>query len=449
MLLAGCGSIGTDGGGNPSNPPVTAKACGSRNDISSLVPDCPVPFVCFTQACEHHDECYGACLGTRPECDTRFLTDMVSLCNRSIPLRDPRLAPCLSAAFIYWAAVRQGGGDFYFCDRNPDETPTTPGACCLHEPSLICTDVDGPNLCPTNAVFIPTFTCAGVTETFGGCPRPANDDCGSGLRICADQQPDAGLGRCAPPTDTDASDDVGGAGSADDDTVGATDPAGVSNEGGALDSGNDASAGDSDGTSSSADGSTNNTGSNTNDGATSTNADNPADELPGPICTVSAQDCPQGRPCLPFDGDAYRCTVWTDNRLASTDGPRTGFDCAFSLDGQFVADVWYEYVVPCSGTLTIRMCDQTFYDTLLGVYGTSEPNGVCSCDGLENSLIACDDDACGGFGTASAVTIPNVTGGACYLIRVGGWAFPDTEVGAGRGPGTLDIGVACDVGADQ
>ena len=431
MLVAGCGSIGTDDGGSLSNPPVTAKACGSRNDISSIVPDCPVPFVCFTQACEHHDECYGSCLGTRPECDTRFLTDLVSLCNLSIPLRDPRLAPCLSAAFIYWAAVRQGGGEFYFCDRNPDETPTTPGACCLHEPSLICTDVDGPDLCPTNAVFIPTFTCAGVTETFGGCPRPANDDCADRLRICSDQQVDAGLGRCAPPTETPTNVIEGVASGAD----------GSSSDGSGAD-----------GTSGSADEGTGNTdgGAATVDsdaGAVTTEAGDDTEVEPGPICSISAQDCPRGRPCLPFDGDAYRCTVWTDNRLASTDGIRTGFECAFSLDGQFVADVWYEYVVPCSGTLTIRMCDQTFYDTLLAVYGTREPNGICACEGLEEALLSCDDDACGGFGTASAVTLPNVVGGACYLIRVGGWAFPDTEVGAGRGPGTLDIGVACEPSA--
>ncbi len=418
-MLAGCGTNGGDGGGNPSNPPVTAKACGSRDDISNLIPDCPVPFVCFTQACEHHDECYGSCLGTRAECDTRFLTDMVGLCYRSVPLRDPRLAPCVSAAFVFWTAVQALGSEVYFCDRNPDETPTTPGACCLHEPSLICTDVDGPNLCPTNAVFIPTFTCAGVTETFGGCPRPANDYCADGLRICSDQQPDAGLGRCAPPMEVAPSGDTGGVSGADSsssDSAGADGPSSSADEG----------------------------MSNAADGAVTAESGADAEVEPRPICSVSAQDCSQGRPCLPLDGDAYRCTVWTDNRLASTDGPATGFECAFSLDGQFVADVWYEYVVPCSGTLTIRMCDQTFYDTLLAVYGTGEPEGTCSCEALETKLLTCDDDACGGFGTASAVTLRNVVGGACYLIRVGGWAFPDTEVGAGRGPGTLDIGVACE-----
>lgn len=430
-------------GGRPTNPPVTAKACGSRNDISSLVPDCPVPFVCFTQACEHHDECYGACLGTRPECDTRFLTDMVSLCNRSIPLRDPRLAPCLSAAFIYWAAVRQGGGEFYFCDRNPDQTPTTPGACCLHEPSLICTDVDGPDLCPTNAVFIPTFTCEGVTETFGGCPRPANDDCGSGLRVCAEQERDPGLGRCGPApgasmTGEDAVDD--GALGIENSDGGSADADSVSG-----DAGGDASAPEVGGESSGAveDGSAESDGD-VADSGSSSGVDGAKAGVDGPICSISAQDCPEGRACLPVDGDAYRCTVWTDNRLASTDGPRTGFECAYSLEGQFVADVWYEYVAPCSGTLTIRMCDQTFYDTLLAVYGTGEPNATCTCDGLEGTLLTCDDDACGGFGAASAITIPDVVAGACYVIRVGGWAFPDTEVGAGRGPGTLDIGVVCE-----
>ncbi|MHC4909799.1 MAG: hypothetical protein ACYTF9_08790 [Planctomycetota bacterium] len=72
------------------------------------------------------------------------------------------------------------------------------------------------------------------------------------------------------------------------------------------------------------------------------------------------------------------------------------------------ADVWYSYVVPCSGTVTISLCGSSF-DTRLAVY-------VGACPTLPDSAIACDDDFCG---TSSEVTV-DASAGDVLVIRIGG-----------------------------
>jgi len=160
------------------------------------------------------------------------------------------------------------------------------------------------------------------------------------------------------------------------------------------------------------------------------------------VCSAVSQDCAFGDPCLPYAGEAFRCIVNGDNRLADADGPDPGADCGFDDAGRFHADIWYEYVAPCTGTMTIQMCNGTFYDSILSVYG-SGVLGECQCPADNATLLSCDDDSCGGFATSSVAGTP-VVEGACYILRVGGYSNDATDAGAARGLSRLDIGVLCD-----
>jgi len=105
--------------------------------------------------------------------------------------------------------------------------------------------------------------------------------------------------------------------------------------------------------------------------------------------------------------------------------------------------VWYEYIAPCDGTLTIRMCDAITYDAMLAVYSTNTPDATCTCPTDDSLLLECNDDFCGSSSTVSGVTIEGVTTGACYTIRVGGWSGNGTETNTSRGISEIDIGVIC------
>jgi len=165
----------------------------------------------------------------------------------------------------------------------------------------------------------------------------------------------------------------------------------------------------------------------------------------GQACDVYLQDCADDVSCLPVEGDApvYRCIVPTDTRLATTDGPDAAGDCEASGPQSFQADVWYTYIAPCDGTLTIQMCNAGFYDSMLAVYGDSDASGACVCPDGNEQLLVCNDDYCGGAATLSGLILEDVVGGACYTIRVGGWSQDGTAASAQRGVSQLDIGVFC------
>ena len=167
------------------------------------------------------------------------------------------------------------------------------------------------------------------------------------------------------------------------------------------------------------------------------------------VCSVSQQDCANGRACLAIDGTAYRCTVPTDNRLATTDGPLAAGDCLPSGEIAFQADVWYELVAPCNGKLTIRMCAEATYDAMLAVYGPNDANAACTCPTDNTDLLACNDDFCGFAGTTAGLSVDNVVEGGCYVIRVGGWSNLGTAADAQRGVSELDIGFFCAEAADE
>lgn len=118
---------------------------------------------------------------------------------------------------------------------------------------------------------------------------------------------------------------------------------------------------------------------------------------------------------------------------ATTDGVANAAACTVSGDGgQTFNDIWYDYLAPCSGALTVSTCEQlggsSTYDSDLVIYSW---NGV---DCNTQVFIACNDDdpnnACGGQagGFHSTVTAA-VTAGQHYLIRVGGWNSGDSGTG--------------------
>ena len=160
-------------------------------------------------------------------------------------------------------------------------------------------------------------------------------------------------------------------------------------------------------------------------------------------CSVSEQDCADGSPCVPNPLTEYRCTVETDNRLATTDELDAGGACIEAGINSFQADVWYSYVAPCSGRLTVRMCGLDTYDAMLAVYGSSSADHDCVCPADNSDLLECDDDFCGAA-SVSAVIIDGVVEGACYSIRVGGWSWDGTSNGAQQGLSELDIRMRCE-----
>jgi hypothetical protein len=348
------------------------QACGDVRAV--LIPQCPVPAVCFTSACDSHDLCYATCGESRTACDIRFYADLVALCLESLPLQDPDLQACLTAASLFWAAVDQfGEGPFEETQTDngcKDPNPQIiPGACCGGGEQPVCTEADSLSECAFDNIFIPRFTCAEVAERFGGCPVPVNDDCSERSLVCAEPYPDGDAGWCERELEA---------------------------------------------------------------------------EDPIRFCSLAAQDCEFGVPCLPLGRPAFRCRVFADNRLATTDGPAAGGDCASSGEDSFQFDVWYEYVAPCTGTLSIRMCEATFYDSMLAVYGPPDTSGICACPRDQQNLLACDDDSCFGVSSPSVLAVPAVQEGGCYVIRVGGWFSADTEFSTGRGAAQLNIGLLCD-----
>ena len=83
--------------------------CGPAGVFGVLVPDCPLGDVCFTQACNSHDLCYGVCGTPRDGCDNAFFEDMTSICARSLPGTVQRFSRCLALAYVYWQSVVRFG----------------------------------------------------------------------------------------------------------------------------------------------------------------------------------------------------------------------------------------------------------------------------------------------------------------------------------------------------
>jgi hypothetical protein len=132
------------------------------------------------------------------------------------------------------------------------------------------------------------------------------------------------------------------------------------------------------------------------------------------------------------------------NRCATTDGPNP-VPSEFIPSGQMIAsDIWFKYVsnnpTNC-GELFFTTCGtgaEADLDVFLAVYHDSENPTQCVCPDNDNqhALLWPDglgnNDGCVGFPFgAGAVSIGNVDGGGCFMIRVGGVVGGGHELGEG------------------
>ena len=102
---------------------------------------------------------------------------------------------------------------------------------------------------------------------------------------------------------------------------------------------------------------------------------------------------------------------------ATLDGPNTN-GCVFS------DDVWFRYIAPCSGLVSVDTCGTPF-NTVAAVY-----TGPCT----SLNLVACNDDATTGpcNGSQQSYLTFTATAGTVYTIRVGG-------IGGAQGWGILRV----------
>ncbi len=138
------------------------------------------------------------------------------------------------------------------------------------------------------------------------------------------------------------------------------------------------------------------------------------DELPEPL---DNDYCSTAR--YVTDGDWNFSTVG-----ALSDGdPYNDSQCSGTYLGEMSADVWFSYIACENGSMTVSTCDLISFDSDIVIYeGTCDAMTQVACNG--------DGDGCGGY--TSIVTF-NVSEGANYLIRVGGWDS------SSQGSGTLFV----------
>ncbi len=164
--------------------------------------------------------------------------------------------------------------------------------------------------------------------------------------------------------------------------------------------------------------------------------------------------------CIPILDDnaiestlQYDCEIQpTDNRFATTDGPPSQNnpnvidDCSGSDNGggPFRADVWWKVTAPCNGKMSATMCGGGVYDAMMAAY-TACPNGN---DPSAPTLIECNDDSCGSFGTVSEIPAFNVEQDQEITIRIGGWVSNSAAIvpnvnDAAQGQSQLHVRFAC------
>ncbi|MGB2771858.1 MAG: Ig-like domain-containing protein, partial [Anaerolineae bacterium] len=101
------------------------NGCGPEG-YGYAIPDCApvltalgtVSYICFTEACNAHDVCYGSCnagAGHKNTCDGNFQDDMRFKCDSSFPIDPIARQNCYAAASVYFNAVNKTsiGNDAY------------------------------------------------------------------------------------------------------------------------------------------------------------------------------------------------------------------------------------------------------------------------------------------------------------------------------------------------
>jgi len=122
-------------------------------------------------------------------------------------------------------------------------------------------------------------------------------------------------------------------------------------------------------------------------------------------------------------------TTAISNIGATTDGFEEPGICEFGGSAQIASDIWYNYIAPCTGDLTLDLCS-SFFDTKVAVY-----NNCTICPPSGDPVVCVDDvDGCGPFGDQSRLSVP-VAQGQCYRVRIGGFL-------GDQGPGTIRVSCA-------
>jgi hypothetical protein len=130
--------------------------CGPNAMWASVIPDCPLPGICFTAACANHDLCYSTCGTHQASCDQVFFWDLVYLCDSQVNdiIEQDR---CYSLAWIYYRAVEMYGNEFF---------PGTQAIVCARDEQARMWPADG-------QVFEASARSADMN---GVCPFVDNDD---------------------------------------------------------------------------------------------------------------------------------------------------------------------------------------------------------------------------------------------------------------------------------
>lgn len=112
--------------------------------------------------------------------------------------------------------------------------------------------------------------------------------------------------------------------------------------------------------------------------------------------------------------------------LAATSGEPSVPGCGAGLPA-IGADIWFDFVSPCTGTIQVSTCNSVNYDSKLAVYDG------CPMEG--EAPLACNDDS-PGCNLGSVLTFQAV-GGAAYRVRVGGYV-PFNNIPS-KGTGTINL----------
>ncbi len=134
------------------------------------------------------------------------------------------------------------------------------------------------------------------------------------------------------------------------------------------------------------------------------------------MCDFEPSDNDSCENATPISGSG----TFNFNNLGTTSvGPDHAL-CNFFGFSNIENDVWFCWTADCSGDVTVSTCGQTTVDTKIAVYDG------CTCPLGDESILACNDDACSTF--QSSVNF-SATLGNTYLIRIG--TFPGASGGAG------------------
>ncbi len=130
---------------------------------------------------------------------------------------------------------------------------------------------------------------------------------------------------------------------------------------------------------------------------------------------------PAGDECATALTAVMGANAFSTTAMTPSASPPSNGSCVY-LDWGNSKDVWFTWTASEDMDLSINLCGSS-YDTSLVVY-----EGNCS------TLIACDDDSCGGNYESVIPSLP-VTAGTQYYIRIGGW-----QAASGSGTMTLEAG---------